>query len=99
MSLSFRDRHRPHRALPGAPLVRAHPRARDRARRIGVPKPVDFAGAWAGIVAVPGLIALIVFSTFNNLLGGVFMALMDPCNGLTLVPVEVWGFIWAAASA
>ena len=63
----------------------------------GVPKPVDFGGAWAGIVAVPGLIALIVFSTFNNLLGGVFMALMDP-YGLTLVPVEVWGFIWGGVS-
>ncbi len=63
----------------------------------GVPKPVDFGAAWAAIIAVPGLLALIVFSTFNNLLGGVFTALMDP-YGLTLVSVEAWGLIWGAVS-
>ncbi|NLI86244.1 MAG: MFS transporter [Propionibacterium sp.] len=63
----------------------------------GVPKPVDFGAAWAAIIAVPGLVALIVFSTFNNLLGGVFTALMDP-YGLTLVSVEAWGLIWGAVS-
>jgi DHA3 family multidrug efflux protein-like MFS transporter len=41
--------------------------------------------------------ALILFSTFNNFLGGVFMALMD-AYGLSLVSVEVWGFIWAFLS-
>lgn len=63
----------------------------------GVPKPVDFAGAWRTIRGVPGLLALIVFSTFNNLLGGVFMALMD-AYGLNLVTVEVWGLIWGLVS-
>ena len=38
-----------------------------------------------------------MFSTFNNLVGGVFMALLDP-YGLTLVPVEVWGLIWGVVS-
>ena len=59
----------------------------------GAPKPVDFAGAWAAIRSVPGLIWLIVFSTFNNLVGGVYMALLDP-YGLTLVSVEVWGILF-----
>ncbi len=42
----------------------------------------------SAVIAVPGLTALILFATFNNLLGGSFMALMDP-YGLTLVSVEV----------
>lgn len=63
----------------------------------GAPKPVDFAGAWQGIKAVPGLVWLIVFTTFNNLLGGVFLALMD-AYGLSLVSVEVWGLMWGALS-
>ncbi|GAA3696082.1 multidrug efflux MFS transporter Cmr [Zhihengliuella alba] len=49
----------------------------------------------AGIAAVKasqGLFALILFTTFNNLTGGVFMALMDP-YGLTLFPVEAWGIV------
>lgn len=63
----------------------------------GVPKPVDFAGAWAAVRAVPGLAWLIVFTTFNNLIGGVHMALIDP-YGLTLVSVEVWGLLWGVLS-
>ena len=59
----------------------------------GVPQAVDFRGAWNTILAVPGLVWLILFSTFNNLLGGVFMALMDP-YGLELVSVEFWGILW-----
>jgi DHA3 family multidrug efflux protein-like MFS transporter len=62
-----------------------------------VPRPVDFAGAYAAVVAVPGLVGLILFATFNNLLGGVFMALMDP-YGLTLVSVEVWGLLFGVLS-
>lgn len=42
--------------------------------------------------AATGLFALIVFSTFNNLIGGVYMALMDP-YGLELFPVELWGVV------
>lgn len=59
----------------------------------GAPKPVDFAGAWRAIREVPALIWLIIFSTFNNLVGGVYMALLDP-YGLTLVSVEVWGILF-----
>ena len=46
---------------------------------------------------MPGLIWLIVFTTFNNLLGGVFLALMDP-YGLSLVSVEFWGLMWGVLS-
>ncbi|QIK72421.1 MFS transporter [Propioniciclava coleopterorum] len=59
----------------------------------GAPSKVDFAGAWAAIRSVPGLIALIIFSTFNNLIGGIYMALLDP-YGLSLVSVEAWGIIF-----
>src|SRR5690606_25757824 len=40
------------------------------------PKRVDIAGTIAVIAAVPGLFALIFFATFNNFLGGIFMALL-----------------------
>lgn len=61
------------------------------------PGRIDLAGTLRTIRAVPGLGALIVFATFNNLLGGVFMALMD-AYGLSLMSVEAWGLLWAAAS-
>jgi DHA3 family multidrug efflux protein-like MFS transporter len=63
------------------------------------PKPhkVDIKGTLAVVVAVPGLMALILFSTFNNFLGGVFMALMD-AYGLSLVSVESWGILWGVLS-
>ncbi len=51
-------------------------------------KILDVRGAAAAIRAVPGLFALILFSTFNNLVGGVYMALMDP-YGLTLFSVQI----------
>jgi DHA3 family multidrug efflux protein-like MFS transporter len=63
----------------------------------GAPKAVDFAGAYAAVIVVPGLVGLILFATLNNLLGGVFMALLDP-YGLTLVSVEVWGLLWGVLS-
>ncbi len=47
--------------------------------------------------SVPGLFPLILFTTFNNFLGGVFMSLMD-AYGLSLVSVQVWGFIWGGLS-
>jgi DHA3 family multidrug efflux protein-like MFS transporter len=47
--------------------------------------------------STPGLFALIFFSTFNNLLAGVFFALMD-AYGLELVSVQVWGILWGALS-
>ena len=64
----------------------------------GERKRVDLKGTVALVTAIPGLIALILFSTFNNFLGGVFMALMDG-YGLSLMKVEEWGLLWALASA
>ncbi len=63
----------------------------------GVPSRVDFRGAWQAIRAIPGLLGLVAFATFNNLLGGAFLALMDP-YGLNLVSVELWGIIWGVLS-
>lgn len=60
-------------------------------------KKVDLKGSIAAIRAVPGLFALLIFSTFNNFIGGVYMALMDP-YGLTLFSVEVWGVILGITS-
>ncbi|MFY9227938.1 MAG: MFS transporter [Candidatus Microsaccharimonas sp.] len=60
-------------------------------------KKIDIKGSIAAIKSVPGLFSLILFSTFNNLIGGVFMALMDP-YGLTLFSVQIWGLILGIAS-
>ena len=49
------------------------------------------------VTGVPGLFGLIFFTTFNNFLGGVFMALMD-AYGLSLVSVETWGIMFAIVS-
>ena len=54
---------------------------------------IDIRGAMEAIHAVPGLFMLILLAAFNNLLGGVFMALMD-AYGLELVSVQTWGFLW-----
>ena len=61
------------------------------------PAKFDLRGALRAVRAVPGLLALLFFSTFNNFLGGVFMALMDP-YGLELVSVETWGILLAISS-
>ena len=58
---------------------------------------VDFKGAMRAVRVVPGLLAFLLFSTFNNFLAGVFMALMDP-YGLELVSVEVWGIVLSISS-
>jgi DHA3 family multidrug efflux protein-like MFS transporter len=60
-------------------------------------KILDVRGAAAAIRAVPGLFALILFSTFNNLVGGLYMALMDP-YGLELFAVEIWGIVLAVTA-
>ena len=60
-------------------------------------KKIDIRGSIAAIKAVPGLFALIIFSTFNNFIGGAYMALMDP-YGLTLFSVQMWGTIFGIAS-
>lgn len=62
-----------------------------------VPTKVDFVAVFRMVNAIPGLLALVLFSTFNNLLGGVFMSLLDP-YGLELVRVEVWGLLWGVLS-
>lgn len=61
------------------------------------PAGLDMRGIIPAVMVVPGLLALIFFTTFNNLVGGVFMALMDP-YGLTLFSVEVWGIILGITS-
>ncbi|MEO7261487.1 MAG: MFS transporter [Jatrophihabitantaceae bacterium] len=58
---------------------------------------VDLRGTIRVIGEAPGLTALILFSTFNNFLGGVFLALGDP-YGLSLVSVRTWGLLWAVLS-
>ncbi|MBP9702567.1 MFS transporter [Candidatus Woesebacteria bacterium] len=60
-------------------------------------KNIDFAGTLKVIRGIPGLLALILFATFNNFLGGVFMSLMD-AYGLSLVSVETWGLMWGFLS-
>ena len=79
-----------------APALRAHPRGAAGHRR-GRPPAIDLKGSIAAIRAAPGLFALILFTTFNNLIGGVYIALMDP-YGLTLFPVEAWGVVFGIAS-
>lgn len=80
-----------HLLTVGVPEAKPPPDA--SGRRVGY----DIAGAVAAIRGVPGLVALIVFTTFNNLVGGVFVALMDP-YGLTLFSVEAWGIVLGVTS-
>ena len=61
------------------------------------PKTIDIRGTVLVIAAVPGLFALIFFATFNNFLGGIFMALLD-AYGLSLVSVQAWGFTFGVLS-
>ena len=86
-------------ALVAAPIVHlyllhiAEPEiVQDPSRRA-----VDFRGGLAATLAVPGLFALVLFTTFNNLSGGVFMTLLDP-YGLTMFSVELWGIFFGVAS-
>ena len=51
-----------------------------------------------GIIGGTYMLLLAVFSTFNNLIGGVYIALMDP-YGLTLFSVEAWGTVFGFAAA
>lgn len=61
------------------------------------PREIDIRGTIAVMSAIPGLFALVFFSTFNNFLAGVFIALMDAYS-LTLMPVQVWGTLWGVLS-
>ncbi len=58
---------------------------------------IDLRGSIAVVRAAQGLFALLLFSTFNNLIAGVYMALMDP-YGLELFSVEMWGLMLGIAS-
>lgn len=58
---------------------------------------IDITGTWRIVTKIEGLLPLILLTTFNNLLGGVFMALMD-AYGLTLVTVQQWGLLWGLLS-
>ncbi len=60
-------------------------------------KKVDLRGTIQAVRSIPGLFALIFFTTFNNFLGGVFFALMD-AYGLSMVSVQVWGILWGFLS-
>lgn len=55
-------------------------------------KRIDFSGALRAIHVIPGLMGLIIFTTFNNFIGGVIMVLLDP-YGLSIFRVEVWGVV------
>jgi DHA3 family multidrug efflux protein-like MFS transporter len=46
---------------------------------------------------IPGLFSLILFTSFNNFLGGVFMPLVDP-YGLSLMSLQMWGVVWGFLS-
>ncbi len=61
------------------------------------PSRVDIRGAIEAIRGVPGLWMLIALAAFNNLLTGVFMALLD-AYGLELVSVETWGLLFGGIS-
>jgi len=58
---------------------------------------VDVRGGWLAVRAVSGLLALVLFTSLNNLYGGVAMAVMDP-YGIDLFGVEGWGLWFAVAS-
>jgi DHA3 family multidrug efflux protein-like MFS transporter len=58
---------------------------------------LDLRGSIAAVRAATGLFALIIFSTFNNLVGALYMALMDP-YGLELFAVEWWGVVLGITS-
>nr|WP_221374315.1 MFS transporter [Actinoplanes polyasparticus] len=58
---------------------------------------IDLRGTIRVIAQVPGLTALIIFSAFNNLLGGIFMALLD-AYGLSMMSVQGWGLLWGVLS-
>ena len=84
-------------ALTAAHLLTIHIDEPAPEPREGGPQVIDLRGAIHAVRLVPGLLALLLFTTFNNFLAGVFMALMDP-YGLTLVSVEAWGTLLAITS-
>mgnify|MGYP001213422683 CR=1 FL=1 len=59
-------------------------------------KRVDIRGSVAAVRAIPGLLGLLIFSMYNNFIGGSYMALLDP-YGLTMFSVEMWGVVFGIA--
>jgi len=84
-------------AAPGAPPVAGGASGVSGEPAFTGKRTVDLRGTIQVVRGVPGLVALIGFSAFNNLLGGVFMALMD-AYGLSLVSVQAWGLLWGILS-
>ncbi len=77
-------------SIPESQIFSTHPD--------GTPKDkFDFRSTIATINTIPGLFALIFFTTFNNFVGGVFMSLMD-AYWLLLVSVQTWGMMFAVLS-
>lgn len=60
-------------------------------------KGLDLHGSLLIILSVPGLLALILFTSFNNFIGGVYSAMMDP-YGLEMFRPEVWGTLLGLTS-
>jgi DHA3 family multidrug efflux protein-like MFS transporter len=59
---------------------------------------LDFHNTYSQVKRIPGLSMLILFTTFNNFLAGIYIALLDP-YGLSLVSVQAWGVILAIMSS
>ncbi|WP_125775086.1 MFS transporter [Antribacter gilvus] len=78
-------------------LVRV-PEVLSHAADEGKGKKVDLRGTIQVVRVIPGMVALIGFAAVNNLLGGVFMALMD-AYGLSMMSVQAWGLVWGGLSA
>lgn len=84
--------------LPVPERVAAAAAAPEAADHTAAPeRKVDLRGTLRVVGNVPGLSALIIFSAFNNFLGGVYMALLD-AYGLSLVSVQAWGLLWGVLS-
>ncbi|WP_156232861.1 MFS transporter [Corynebacterium occultum] len=64
---------------------------------VSISRGIDLRGSLKIIRGVPGLLALILFTCFNNLIGGVYTALMDP-YGLELFSPQVWGLVLGISS-
>ena len=77
--------------------VEEQPRRCDTSRVEPTDHKVDLRGTLRVVRGVPGLLALIAFSCFNNFLAGAFMALMD-AYGLYMMSVQAWGLLWGALS-
>ncbi|WP_250029662.1 MFS transporter [Paractinoplanes maris] len=83
--------------LPAGITAAASPAASPAGASAAGAGKIDLRGTIRVISSVPGLPALIVFSAFNNLLGGVFMALLD-AYGLSMMSVQGWGLLWGVLS-